>query len=131
MGKSKTPSGSKNLQESNAVKNNTNENSSDFDDDPNSIQDEIILTTPPFDEKSADKEPIEPEAEIIINTEVESVESSQINQINKSSSSEKNIARQEEDVCYNYESILKFISHEWDIVTMEITNGSNDIQSKV
>jgi len=151
--KSKTPSGSKNLQESNAVKNNnnqkeienaeviksceevisnnTNENSSDFEDDPNSIQDEIILTTPPFDEKSADKEPIEPEAEIIINTEVESVESSQINQINKSSSSEKNIARQEEDVCYNYESILKFISHEWDIVTMEITNGSNDIQSKV
>jgi len=148
--KSKPPSGSKNLQESTGknnsnqketetevikscevISNNTNENSSDFEDDPNSIQDEIVLNTPPFDEKSVEQQSVEQEPEIVINSEVESVDSSQINQINKSSSSEKNIERQEEDVCFNYASILKFIKHEWDIVTMEISNGSNDIQSKV
>ena len=128
--KSKPPSGSKNLQESTGknnsnqketetevikscevISNNTNENSSDFEDDPNSIQDEIVLNTPPFDEKSVEQQSVEQEPEIVINSEVESVDSSQINQINKSSSSEKNIERQEEDVCFNYASILKFIKH--------------------
>merc|ERR1719510_1515292 len=99
--KTKPPSGSKNLPESagksnnnqkeietevikscEVISNNTNEDSSDFEAEPNSIQDEIILTTPPFDEKSAAEQQTEPEPEpeIVINTEVESTESSQINQ---------------------------------------------------
>ena len=70
--KTKPPNGSKNLPESagknnnnqkeietevikscEVISNNTNEDSSDFEAEPNSIQDEIILTTPTFDEKSA------------------------------------------------------------------------------
>lgn len=32
---------------------------------------------------------------------------------------------------FNYDSILQFIKQEWEIVTMEISNGANDVQSKV
>lgn len=32
---------------------------------------------------------------------------------------------------FNYDSILKFIKKEWEVVTMEISNGANDVQSKV
>jgi len=134
--KSKPPSGSKNMQEAEMknqkesetpeksceiISNNTNEDSSD-EAEPISIQDEIIMT-PPFDENSGQpEEEFNPEA-------VVEMESSQNNQFNKLSS-QKNIEEQD-DVCFNYASILKFIKQEWDIVTMEISNGSNDIQSKV
>jgi len=37
----------------------------------------------------------------------------------------------QQDLCFNYASILKFVKREWNVVTKEISNGSNDIQSKV
>ena len=81
------------------ISNNTNEDSSD-EAEPISIQDEIIMT-PPFDENSGQpEEEFNPEA-------VVEMESSQNNQFNKLSS-QKNIEEQD-DVCFNYASILKFI----------------------
>jgi len=35
------------------------------------------------------------------------------------------------ELCFNYGSILKFVKREWNAVDKEISNGSNDIQSKV
>jgi len=154
--KSKPPSGSqsKNLQEFSGIKHKeqekeceevicnttsiTNEDSSD-EAEPISIQDEIILTepppAPPFDEKSVavtaeqlEQDNVPEETDLESNT---TITSHHINQFPNKSSSQKNIQEQEEDVCFNYASILKFIKQEWDIVTMEISNGSNDIQSKV
>lgn len=43
----------------------------------------------------------------------------------------KAVHHESPEATYNYASILKFIKNEWDIVTMEISNGSKDIQSKV
>jgi hypothetical protein len=112
--KSKPPSGSKNTGQEAEMKNqkesetpeksceiisnNTNEDSSD-EAEPISIQGEIIMT-PPFDETSD-------QTEEQFNLEAVETEPSQNNQFNKLSS-QKNIEEQD-DVCFNYASILKFI----------------------
>ena len=131
--KSKPPSGSKNLQEFSVKQKEaeqekaeceevitcntiTNEDSSD-EAEPISIQDEIILTepppAPPFDEKSVavtaeqlEQDNVPEETDLESNT---TITSHHINQFPNKSSSQKNIQEQEEDVCFNYASILKFI----------------------
>ena len=87
------------VDDNNCSQYNTNEDSSD-EAEPISIQDEIIMT-PPFDENSGQpEEEFNPEA-------VVEMESNQNNQFNKLSS-QKNFEEQD-DVCFNYASILKFI----------------------
>jgi len=85
--------------------------------EPNSVQDEIIMTP-------------EEEEEEVPDIQVDDIEDEDTTTTTTTTDND-NIMDFQKDVCLNYSSILKFIKQEWDIVTMEISNGANDIQSKV